>query len=191
VNRRELLVSAVAINSLGQLVHAQKNPSTSRAAQPSATFDSPEQLKVYSMMGKGEARLLVTGEQSDQAFFLGDFHEFPGFVTQLHRHPKTEEQFYVLEGVLSIYYDGQWHDLTPGTLGMVPRGVPHAQGNHTKDTVRFIGSGNPAGFEKLFPEMDELLKRGIKPPDPQFLAELAKIYSKCDTEPLGPPPPRP
>jgi mannose-6-phosphate isomerase-like protein (cupin superfamily) len=142
------------------------------------------------MMGKGEARLLVTGEQSEQAFFLGDFREFPGFLTQLHRHPNTDEQFYVLEGVLSMYFDGKWHDFTPGMLGLVPRGTPHAQGNHTKENVRFIGSGNPAGFEKLFPAVDDLINRGIRPPDPQFFAELAKIYAKCDTEPLGPPPPR-
>jgi len=118
------------------------------------------------------------------------FREFPGFLTQLHRHPNTDEQFYVLEGVLSMYFDSHWHDFTPGMLGLVPRGTPHAQGNHTKANVRFIGSGNPAGFEKLFPAVDGLIKRGIKSPDPQFFAELAKIWPKCDTEPLGPPPPR-
>jgi quercetin dioxygenase-like cupin family protein len=193
VNRRELLLSALTIHrALSQFVRAQENPlsSSTKPAPTSATVITPEQAKVYSMMGRGEARLLVTGQQSEQAFFLGDFREFPGFLTQLHRHPNTDEQFYVLEGVLSMYFDGQWHDFTPGMLGLVPRGTPHAQGNHTKANVRFIGSGNPAGFEKLFPAVDDLIKRGIKPPDPQFFAELAKIWPKCDTEPLGPPPPR-
>ena len=193
VNRRELLLSALTIHSaLSQLVHAQESPlsSSTNPAPASAKVIAPEQAKVYSMMGRGEARLLVTGEQSEQAFFLGDFREFPGFLTQLHRHPNTYEQFYVLEGVLSMYVDRQWHDFTPGMLGLVPRGTPHAQGNHTKENVRFIGSGNPAGFEKFFPAVDDLIKRGIKPPDPQFFAELTKIWPKCDTEPLGPPPPR-
>ena len=193
MNRRQLLVSAVTFHSvLSRFVSAQENPSrgSTKPVHASASAIPPEQAKVYSMMGRGEARLLVTGEQSEQAFFLGDFREFPGFLTQLHRHPHTDEQFYVLEGVLSMYFDGQWHDFTPGMLGLVPRGTPHAQGNHSKENVRFIGSGNPAGFEKLFPAMDDLIKRGIKPPDPQFLAELAKIYAKCDTEPLGPAPVR-
>ena len=190
MNRRELLLSAVTIHPiLSQFALAQESPlSSTKTAYTSASFITPEEAKVYSMMGRGEARLLVTGEQSEQAFFLGDFREFPGFVTQLHRHPNTDEQFYVLEGALSMYFDGKWHDFTPGMLGLVPRGTPHAQGNHTKENVRFIGSGNPAGFEKFFPAMDDLIKRGIKPPGPQFLAELTKIYAQCDTEPLGPPP---
>lgn len=186
MNRRELLLSAATMPTvLHQYIWAQDNSSTH-----SATFITREQAKVYSMMGRGEARLLVTGQQSQQAFFLGDFLEFPGFMTQLHRHPNTDEQFYVLEGVLSMYYDGKWHDFTSGMLGLIPKGTPHAQGNHTKENVRFIGSGNPAGFEKLFPAMDDLIKRGIKPPDPRFPGELAKIYAKCDTEPLGPAPQR-
>jgi len=126
VNRRELLLSAVTINSvLSQTIRAQENPSSSPTkpahTSASATYITPEQAKVYPMLGRGEARLLVTGEQSQQAFFLGDFREFPGFLTQLHRHPKTDEQFYVLEGVLSMYFDGKWHDFTPGMLGLVPR----------------------------------------------------------------------
>jgi len=193
VNRRELLFSAVTITSfLSQAARAQESSSgdSSKSTHTAATFITPEQMKVYPMLGRGEARLLVTGEQSQQAFFMGDFREFPGFLTQLHRHPNTDEQFYVLEGVLSMYFDGKWHDFTPGMLGLIPRGVVHAQGNHTKENVRFIGSGTPAGFEKLFPAVDDLLKRGMKPGEPQFVSEMAKIWPKCDTEPLGPAPAR-
>src|ERR1051325_9497329 len=98
MNRRELLLSAVAVPTVfNQFVCAQENSSSSSISSAhSATLITPEQAKIYSMMGRGEARLLVTGEQSQQAFFLGDFREFPGFVTQLHRHPNTDEQFYVL-----------------------------------------------------------------------------------------------
>ena len=111
-------------------------------------------------------------------------------MTQLHYHPKTDEQFYVLEGVLSMHLEGKWHDFSPGTLGVVPRGTPHAQGNHTKQNVRFIGAGNPAGFEKLFSAVDDLMKSGIRPPDPHFFAALDKIWPTCDTVPIGPPPAR-
>lgn len=192
MNRRELILSTVAVQTaFSQLVRAQEiPPGGSTKPRRSATAVPPEQAKFYSMMGKGKARLLVTGEESEQAFFLGDFIEFPGFVTQLHRHPHTDEQFYVLEGVLSIYFDGEWRDFRPGMLGLIPKGTPHAQGNHSKENVRFIGSGNPAGFEKFFPAMDELIARGIRPPDPQFATEIAKIYAKCDTELIGPAPPR-
>ena len=102
--------------------------SSTKPAQTSTTVITSEEAKHDSWS---------PGEQSEQAFFLGDFREFPGFLTQLHRHPNTDERFYVLEGVLSMYFDGQWHDFTPGMLGLVPRGTPHAQGNHTKANVRF------------------------------------------------------
>lgn len=181
-----LAATALAFRPLG----GTSMSDSAQLATSSATIITPERAKLYSMMAQGEARLLVTGEQSQGAFYLGDFKEFPGFLTPLHRHPKTDQQFYVLEGVLSMYLGGRWLDFTPGTLGLVPRGMPHAEGNHTTENARFIGSGNPAGFEKLFPAVDNLVQRGIKPPDPRFLAELSKLLPLCDTEPLGPAPPR-
>lgn len=147
----------------------------------------PEDAKVYNMLGGGEAHLLVTAENSNGAWFMGRFREDPGFMTHLHYHPNTDEQFYVLEGVLSVYADEQWHELRPGTLGVMPRGKPHAQGNRSNDPVHFIGSGAPAGFEKLFPEVDALMKR-MKPGTPEFIAEFQKITSHCDIVSLGPAP---
>jgi len=148
----------------------------------------PGEAHVYSQ-GLGEAHILVDGERSGGAWWLGQFREDPGFMTSLHFHHQTDEQFFVLDGVLSIYVDGMWHDLQPGTVAMVPHGTPHAQGNAGKQPVRFLGSGNPAGFERFFPELHELVSR-IPPSNPQFGPEVAKILSRHDTKVLGPPPPR-
>jgi len=90
---------------------------------------TPEEAQVYKMLGGGEARLLATGERTNGAWFMGRFREDPGFMTHLHYHPNTDEQVYVIEGVLSVYIDEKWHELGPGTLGVLPRGKPHAQGN--------------------------------------------------------------
>jgi quercetin dioxygenase-like cupin family protein len=120
------------------------------ASQP-ASITTADRFKLYSMMGRGEARLLVTGEQSQQAFFLGDFREFPGFVTQLHRHPHTDEQFYVLEGVLSMYMDGSWHDFTPGTPGY--RSARHSarpRESHQRNRAIYR-SGESCGIRKTVP----------------------------------------
>ncbi|HUJ33129.1 MAG TPA: cupin domain-containing protein [Candidatus Acidoferrum sp.] len=148
---------------------------------------SPEDAQVYSQMGGGEARLFMTGDKSEGAWWMGHFREDPGFTTQLHYHPNTDEQFYVLEGVLSVYFDDGWHELGPGTLGVLPHGKPHAQGNRSDKPVRFVGSGAPAGFEKLFPAVDALLKQ-LKPGTPEFIAEFKKIATRCDMVLLGPAP---
>jgi len=153
----------------------------------SATIIPAEEAHVYSMMGGGEARLLLTGDNTEGGWWMGHFREDPGFMTNLHYHPKTDEQFYVLDGVLSVYVDDVWHELGPGTLGVLPHGKPHAQGNRSDKPVYFVGSGAPAGFEKLFPAVDALMKR-LKPGTPEFMAEFQKIAAGCDVVFLGPAP---
>jgi len=147
----------------------------------------PEDAQIYNMLGGGEAHLLLTGEKTNGAWFMGRFREDPGFMTHLHYHPHTDEQVYVLDGVLSVYVNEQWHELTAGTLGVLPRGKPHAQGNRSDEPVHFIGSGAPSGFEKLFPAVHELMKRA-KPGTPEFIAEFQKISAGCDIVSLGPAP---
>lgn len=147
----------------------------------------PGEGLVYNMLGGGEARLLANGERTNGAFWMGRFREDPGFMTGLHYHPHTDEQVYVIEGVLSVYTDDKWHELGPGTLGVLPRAKPHAQGNRSDKPVHFVGSGAPAGFEKLFPAVDALMKR-MKPGTPEFIAEFYKIMGRCDIVPIGPAP---
>jgi quercetin dioxygenase-like cupin family protein len=146
-----------------------------------------QDAQIYSLPGGGEARLMLTGENTNGSSFMGRFREDPGFMTQLHYHPHTDEQFYILEGVLSVYTDEKWHELGPGTLGVLPKGKPHAQGNRSDKPVHFIGSGTPAGFEKFFPAMDALMKT-IKPGTPEFIAEFKRLSPGFDLVSLGPAP---
>lgn len=142
-----------------------------------------DNARVYDM-GGGEARIIVGAEQSGGAFWLGTFRVDPGRLSWLHVHHSADEQFYVLEGVVSMWMDDRWHDLSPGSLGVVPRGTPHAYGNRTKQAMRFLNSGNPAGFERFFADIDKVVRR-FPYGSPEFLAELKKIYPKYDTEILG------
>lgn len=152
-----------------------------------ALIVTPDQARIYNMAGGGEASLLVTGEDTNKEWWMGHFREDPGFMTQLHYHPQSDEQVYVLDGVLSVYIDDKWHELRPGTLGVLPRGKPHAQGNRSDKPVYIIGSGAPSGFENLFPAVHELLRRA-RPGTPEFGAEFQKIAAHCDIVSLGPAP---
>jgi quercetin dioxygenase-like cupin family protein len=187
MNRRQLMQnSAFAVIGLAAKEAMPMHAKDQRGAM-SAMIVTPEEAKVYKMLGGGEAHLLATGENTNGGWFMGRFREDPGFMTHLHYHPNTDEQFYILEGVLSVYLDDKWHGLGPGTLATIPRGKSHAQGNRSDQPVHFIGTGTPAGFEKLFPEVEALMKR-MKPGTPEFIAEFQKINSRCDIISLGPAP---
>ncbi|HEX4154762.1 MAG TPA: cupin domain-containing protein [Acidobacteriaceae bacterium] len=135
----------------------------------------------------GEARVMLNAERTGGAAWMGRFREDPGFMTGLHYHPHTDEQVYVLEGTLSVYTDGAWHELEAGTLGLLPKGKPHAQGNRSDKPVHLLGSGQPAAFAEQFPAVDALMKR-MQPGTPEFMAEFKKIMQRCGTVPLGPAP---
>jgi quercetin dioxygenase-like cupin family protein len=173
----------------GKAVSPAEATATTESIQqnPKVLIVTPAQAQVFSQ-GLGEAHILVDGERSGGAWWLGQFREDPGFMTLLHLHPGMDEYFFILQGVLSVYIDGTWHDLEAGTFARVSRNVAHAQGNTGNEPVHFLGSGSPAGFEKFFTSVDEIAKR--VPPGPEFGAEIARIMPKYDTRPLGPPPRR-
>ena len=184
--RRFLEMSTIAAMGAGVKEGVAMEVVKEQAAMPGMIV-GPEEAEVYNLLGGGEARLLATGERTNGAWWMGRFREDPGFMTHYHYHPRTDEQIYVLEGVLSVYTDEKWHELGPGTLATLPKGKPHAQGNRGKVPVHAIGTGAPAGFEKLFGEVDKLMKRE-KPGSPEFIAEFRKISAACDTVSLGPAP---
>jgi quercetin dioxygenase-like cupin family protein len=146
----------------------------------------PESARTYDI-GHGEARILVGAEQSAGAWWLASLMSEPGRKTSLHVHYSADEQFYVLEGTLSVWIEDRWQELPAGSVAAVPRGVHHALGNRSSKNVRFLASGNPAGFERYFADIEEIARR-LSYASPEFLAELKKIYRKYDSELLGPPP---
>ncbi|GAC1624320.1 MAG: hypothetical protein NVS9B13_18780 [Candidatus Acidiferrum sp.] len=180
MNRREF-VGYAALAPLVSSAVALKSAGTNK---PSIFL--PDSARRYDI-GRGEARILVGGEQSSGAWWLGEFRNDPARLTSLHVHHSADEQFYGLEGVVSVWMEGRWNELPPGALAVVPRGTPHALGNRTKQAVRFLNSGNPAGFERFFADV-EATSRRFPYGSPEFMAELMKVYKNYDTEMLGPAP---
>jgi uncharacterized cupin superfamily protein len=146
----------------------------------------PEEGRVYNI-GGGKARILVDSKRSNGAWWLGHLESNPGRLTSLHVHHSADEQFYVLEGVVSLWVDQGWRDLPTGSVAEVRRGTPHALGNRSSSPIRFLASGNPAGFERFFADIEALARR-LPYGNPQFFDELKKVYLNYDSELLGPPP---
>jgi quercetin dioxygenase-like cupin family protein len=180
VNRREF-VGLAALSPLGVVGGTDSHVNSGKPL-----ILPPDSARVYDI-GHGEARILVGTEQSNGVWWLGNFSSDPGRKTSLHVHHSADEQFFVLEGVLSAWLENRWQELPAGGVAIVPRGVPHALGNRSQKPVRFLGAGNPAGFENFFPDI-EALSRRLPYASPEFLAELAKVYMKYDSALLGSPP---
>ena len=84
----------------------------------------------------GTTKFLISGKESKGAFALLEGREC-GHITGLHRHDRTDETFYVIEGQLRVWVDGQVHRLNPGDYVFIPRGTPHAQGNPEPTPIVF------------------------------------------------------
>ena len=141
MHRRQFIEMSALAAIAAPVTEVMAMQSSSQKLSLSPMIIRPEEAQAYTMLGGGEARLLATGETTNGEWFMGRFREDPGFMTNLHYHPHTDEQVYVIEGRLSVYVNEQWHELGPGTLAVLPRGKPHAQGNRSHQPVHFIGSG--------------------------------------------------
>lgn len=115
----------------------------------------------------GAVRFLVSSEETKGAWSLVQVTEKPGYHTNVHRHNRTDEAFYILEGVLTVRINDATSDYPAGSYVLIPRGTPHAQGNVGKVPVKFLLTMTPAGFEQSFRDRIELMKT-IKPDDPEF-----------------------
>jgi quercetin dioxygenase-like cupin family protein len=142
--------------------------------------------KKYNV-GFGTAVMKVTAAETGGKWSMVDFTANPGMQTPVHRHRKTDETFYVIEGEFTFYIDGKLATLHPGDMANVPRMTPHAFANLTNKPARLLGTLTPSGFEKFFALTAELVKKS-PPGTPGFQAGQMAIMKQVDMEPLGPPP---
>jgi quercetin dioxygenase-like cupin family protein len=180
--RGTILVGIVAF-ALGQ------NPwaTISNAAQASRAFlIGADERPAVGDVGCGSLRFLVTSNDTNGAFALLEGRECE-YVTGLHRHNRTDEAFYVVEGSLNVFLHGQVHHLGPGGYVFIPRGTPHAQGNPSDMPNKILLTITPAGFEEGLRYRTELLKT-MKFGSPEFVQAMAKIQKMQDIEQLGPTP---
>ena len=79
------------------------------------------------------------------------------FALGLHLHRYHAETFYILEGDVDFYVDGDWMTATPGTCLHVPPGVPHAcilaKGT---ESGRMLMIYQPSGFDGYLAELATL-----------------------------------
>jgi hypothetical protein len=113
-----------------------------------------------------------------------------GMARPLHVQAREDELFYVLEGQITVWMDGERNDATAGDVVWLPRGRAHAF-RVDSERARVLGLSVPGSHEQFFRlagdpagEFD-LGAGGTVPPD---MDRMAAAAAAANVEILGPPP---
>lgn len=113
-----------------------------------------------------------------------------GVGSPLHVHHHEDEWFYVLEGELTIWVDGETHVAPAGSFVLGPRDVPHTF-VVSSDVARFLlvtEPGDFAGFVRALADPapgPELPPGPPAPPDMELVMATAAQYGLEILGPLG------
>ncbi|HEX6389703.1 MAG TPA: cupin domain-containing protein [Solirubrobacteraceae bacterium] len=118
----------------------------------------------------------ATRDTTDGQFFMSEASIPPGFEVPPHYHETLHDMFYVLEGTLTLLYDGEEREAGPGTFALVPPGIVHAFFNRSDAPVRLLNLSVPGGFEDYMRELAGHLASG----DATTPGQIGKIAMKYD-----------
>jgi mannose-6-phosphate isomerase-like protein (cupin superfamily) len=131
-----------------------------------------------SYWGPGDRYIfLVTGAQSDGAYFIMEAIVPPGGGPPAHIHHREQESFYVLEGTLDVRMGEEVVQASAGDFVHIPKGVVHSFRNTGDGLARQLVICSPSGLERFFEEtLEEVADRSAPTPDntasvvPRYLA---------------------
>ena len=152
---------------------------------PSYSFLEPGQGPNYQWEND-HTFVKVGAAETGGAYTLMEDNLKASFALGLHRHDSHAETFYILNGALDFYVDGDWLRAAPGSLVHVPPGVPHACRVADDSPARMLMIFQPSGFDLFLQEMAEMT-----PEDFADESRMAALNAKYDIVPLGPVPPHP
>jgi quercetin dioxygenase-like cupin family protein len=96
--------------------------------------------------------LLVTGEESNGAFFQFEAIVPEGGGPPPHIHSREDESFYLVRGSLEMLLGDRIIQANAGDFVFIPRGTVHRFKNIGKDTAIQLVTFVPAGMENYFKE---------------------------------------
>lgn len=163
MNKLLIIFALICLASAPRLTAGQTTPAQHKEKLITVNTNDLESFPYDA----GKVKFIAVSDDTDSAWSLVELTEMPGYHTNLHKHNRTSEAFYVLEGVLSVKLDGKAVDYRAGSYVLIPPGTPHAQGNRGKVPVKLLLTMTPGGFERSFKDRAELYKT-TKSSDPDF-----------------------
>jgi len=113
-----------------------------------------------------------------------------GFGSPLHVHRREGEWFYVIEGALTVWVDGDAVEVPAGSFAYGPQDLPHTFLVSSPTPARFLLGTEPSGFEDFVRELGQpaealtLAPTSVELPSPERMTAVAAKYG---IEILGPP----
>ncbi len=153
------------------------------------------QLSTILMPGEGEAVQIGTtthttfkavGAESDDRIGLFEHRMAPGAPgASPHIHKAQLECFYVLEGTVELYLDGQSFSAPAGSYVQVPESVGHGFRNPFDDEARMLILFSPGrAREQYFRGLAALYENGRRPTE-QELQNLMSEFDQYELEYSG------
>jgi mannose-6-phosphate isomerase-like protein (cupin superfamily) len=95
----------------------------------------------------------------------------PGAAVPVHRHEKAEQVLFFLSGVGKASIAGHEIDAVPGTTLHVPKGVRHGIANAGEESLSFLETTTPPGFQETFRRLSQ-----ISDPQPEQIGQIAAEF---------------
>jgi uncharacterized cupin superfamily protein len=126
---------------------------------------------------EGFAILKLVGGNTGDAFSVLE-HNLPphSLAAPMHTHRDTDEFSYVLEGEIGAQIGDHVVQAGVGALVVKPKGIAHTFWNASPRPARILEIVSPAGFERYFEELEQLLASSNGQPEPAAIVRLADKY---------------
>jgi mannose-6-phosphate isomerase-like protein (cupin superfamily) len=126
------------------------------------------------LLGSMGVRFMLAGDETGGGFSLVE-HPIPprALAAPLHRHSREDEYSFVLEGRLGALLGDEVVYGQPGDLIFKPRSEWHTFWNAGDEPARILEMISPAGFERYFEQMVDLLEQSVDAPNPSELGAIA------------------
>lgn len=161
---------------------------TSASVPPAPTVPTLAPLLARAGQGRvirafgDEITLLMTGRDTGGAYTAFIETTRPGGGPPPHSHEREDEWFYVLEGPVSFFVEGRWHDANAGDFIFAPRNSIHTFKNNGTQPSRMLIHTSPSGFEDFFAEAEQEFSR----PGGPDLGRAVAIAAKYGIKIIGP-----
>jgi quercetin dioxygenase-like cupin family protein len=142
-----------------KLKHAGKSGQENYSSNfnPAKPFVSKSTLATSRFYMGSIMSFLAKGEETGGRLALMEYQAKPGNEPPPHIHEWEHETYYVLEGIMEFYCDGQVFLLHPGDFAFFPKGKAHAfyiRSPHIRVLIGIEATGEHAvGLDRYFLEM--------------------------------------
>ena len=122
-------------------------------------------------------RFLATGDDTNGKYAMWEAIVPPGGGPPPHVHSREEEDFYVLEGEITLQIGDETSIVGAGMFANMPVGVPHSFKNESDRLAKMLISVAPAGLEQMFFEVGVPVVQGATTAAPPTKEEIEKLLA--------------